>query len=464
MMHTIFKSNNNKLIKAFVFFYLLSALLEKLRWDIFGLGCDLFTMVTAVVFVLLCASYIMQKKQFAPGRFEKIIIVYYGLLFAYTLFQFLVIDNDPVIRVQYLKGVVTTFVSILVALNVIMIFDLYGKTINFMTLCRFLLYASFLNAVYCIVQRIYPEADAFFVKLFASDTPRYGLDSYGAIGRLTGLFLESNFNGPFIVMGIMNCEFLLQNKSYCTVRSQKIFVIITLILSVFACLFTFSLTTYLGIGIFVLYLLLKSEPRLRKFIFMLVGMVGICIVAIYFIFPSVRNIINAKFHLFSSVEALTSNSHVVIAIQALQIFSMSFRNVVFGTGINCLNIFYQNVFGYEVMKAHSYYLQVLCELGIVGFLLSAFYIYAIFRAAGNKSKEGKYLIGLLAIMLAMNFTYDPFTRNMSIIFLMFAVALSKNENGSTFSWPSPTEYQKMTGWIRFLYERTGLNKVIRRKS
>ena len=462
MIRTILKNNNNKIIKAFVFTYILSALLEKLRWDIFGWGCDLFTMATAIVFVLLCGTYVIHKKRFSPGRFEKIVMVYYGLLFLYTLLQILVVDNDPVIRIQHLKGIITTFVTVLVALNVIMIFDLYGKVINFMTVSRFLLYAAFLNAVYCIVQRIYPEADAFFVRLFASDTPRYGLDPYGAIGRLTGLFIESNFNGPFMVMGIMNCEFLLQNKSYCAARSQKIFVIVTLILSVFTCLFTFSLTTYLGIGIFVIYLLLKSEPRLRKFIFMIVSMVGICIVAIYFIFPSVRNIINAKFQVFSSLEALTSSSHVVIAVEALSIFSMSFRNILFGTGINCLNVFYQNVFHYEIMKAHNYYLQVLCELGIVGFLLSAFYFFAIFRVACNKSKEGKYLIALLAIMLAMNFTYDPFTRNMNIIFLMFAVALSKNENCSTSSWPSLPEYKKMTGWIRFLYERTGLNKVIRR--
>lgn len=143
--------------------------------------------------------------------------------------------------------------------------------------------------------------------------------------------------------------------------------------------------------------------------------------------------IDSKLSTFNNIDMLKSNSHYVIAIQSINIFFLEIKNVIFGTGINCLNVYFQEIYNYEIMKAHNYFLQRLCETGIIGFIMFCYYLQLLFSQCRSHSKESVLLKTMLITMLSMNFTYDAFSRDYNLIFIVFTSTISTKYYGYPLS-------------------------------
>ena len=197
-------------------------------------------------------------------------------------------------------------------------------------------------------------------------------------------------------------------------------------ITLFEIFMTLSLTTYIGIIFYLCFMFFKSNIKHKMRWCMCFCALAILLLNVYFSNEFLQIAINSKFDTFKSIDSLKNNSHYVLAIQTLEIFTLNIRNVLFGTGYNCLNIFFQDIYYYSIMKAHNYYLQYLVELGIVGFCLIIYYLRLIYKQGKLHNKSSELLFVMLLSMLSMNFTYDAFTRNYNIIFVVFSMLIFKN--------------------------------------
>lgn len=396
-----------------VLLYFFSMILEKVKWDIFGWSCDLFTLLTPVYFVFL----LFRQCRIRIGRVERQVIGYYFVLLAYLLLQFLFIKRDPTITVQYIKGVITTILQLVASVNLILIFNGFRDKLSFRYICRVIFGMALLDALYCVAQSINPDIDAVVVRLLGSTVSRYGLDSYGRLMRVTGFLLEPNFNGPFLTIGLIIGLYLFGSLDKGTKTSQKTGLLIGIALVGAMCLLTLSLTAYIGVIVYLFYLVGRSHYKHKNKLIFLMAVALVLLAGVYITNEGVRVAINAKMSFTQGKEALLTSSHVRIFLESMQIYFSDMRIVLFGTGINCLNVYFQRMFDYSMMKAHSYYVQYLCETGIFGIGIYLYYFVLLYKNA-TRSSEGKLLRIMIICSIMMNFTYDPFTRNYNLLFLL----------------------------------------------
>lgn len=395
--------------------------LEKVKWDIGGWSCELFVLLTPVYFVVLVYLNAVKHKTIRIAGLEKKVLIYYYLLqLGYLLFQFLVIKKDSTITTQYIKGIITTVVQFVAVLNLVLMYRYYRNRITFEYVCKLFLVIANINAVYCLIQVINPNIDNIIVSLLNSTVSRYGLDSYGQLKRVTGLLLEPNFNGPFLVIALVISVYRYTNLPRIGKRKEKRYLLASIVLMGLMCLMTLSLTAYIGLVTWFVLFIHNSGFKHKR---MIIGIVLAGIVAVIFVIvtnQSVYNAIVAKLSFTASLKSLRENSHVRILRESFEIYFSDLRIILFGTGLNCLNVYFQRMFGYEIMKAHNYFVQYLCEVGIAGWGIYLMYFRLLYKYAGNTT-AGKLVKLLVICTIMMNFTYDPFTRyyNFLILFMAF---------------------------------------------
>lgn len=422
-------------IDCIFFIYLLSTILEKFKWNIFGWGCDLFTLCTAIFFVVLFVYFAAANKKIVLNKTLKALALYFFVFLVYCLFQFPFLQHIDTIHVQYVKGVITFCIQIIAFFNFVMLINLLGDRFSFEYIAKMFYYITIVNVLYCIVQSLYHDIDLVLIKIFKSDVTRWGMDSYGKIGRVTGLLLESNFNGAFLLIGFINeVGMILRNNE--KKKSKKVVLLIFTFLTLLELIFTFSRTAYLGFAVFGLYFFIQANKELKKIILFLGGSGLLVAAVLFFVWPAFQEIIRVRFSFLFGDTSIMEDSHFKILIEAMQIYTQNFITVIFGVGRNCLNCYYQSMFGYEMMKAHNYYVQTLCEMGIIGLGLFLYYLYVLWHSAKNKGLSGKIFKMIIIATIFTNFTYDSLERNFNIVLLIFALALAlcerQSEVGGTF--------------------------------
>ena len=415
---------NNQIIRFLFVLYIITIILEKISWTFGGWGCNLFTIFTPILSVLLIIIYCVKRKPLRLDSADRRFNRYYLLLLLYVLLQFVVIDHTTNMTTQYIKGVVVLIIEVIAFFNFVMLINYDEASIDYEFVSRVFYIITIANVLYCVLQNINPQIDEQFVRFFHSTVVRYGTDSYGAMRRPTGFFIESNFNGPFLVIGFINEIYRLRTSTRFGTFKRGLQIVL-IALTAFEIFMTLSLTTYIGFAVYGIIAFLNSNIQNKGRWILLFGTFALAVAYFYFTNSSLQIAVNSKFNTFSSIDTLKNNSHYVLAVQAISIFFLNGRNIIFGTGYNCLNVFFQNEFGYQVMKAHNYFLQRLCELGLLGFLLIIYYISSLYKAARSDTKEGVLLKTILITMLSMNFTYDAFTRNYNFIIVIMALLIYK---------------------------------------
>lgn len=228
------------------------------------------------------------------------------------------------------------------------------------------------------------------------------LDIFYTDQRVSGTFGQANFLGIFLVISLL-----------VTVKNLKIplnkYYLIYLVFSIFLIIKTASIASVLSLIIGLLFLrkeLLKFEKK-----FILFSAIVFFLTALFFgnIFVSkTKDVYN---QIFSPSQTIISDSFLI----RKQIWSITINNItnypsnlILGFGSNNFENFFEffrkdNLSMYSEKnlifdKPHNYYLEIIFNKGVLGFLLFALIVYKSYI----KNKEFNFILVSLLIFLFFN--------------------------------------------------------------
>lgn len=187
-------------------------------------------------------------------------------------------------------------------------------------------------------------------------------------------------------------------------------------------------------------ILFLFEKKLRKFLIIVVPLITAFFILIYNFSAQIRDVANHflknSFQIITSFSEIFNNSNFNFSNMYLKEFNLGYltwkENVIFGGGINS---FYLNCtinFDICTNHPHNYYLEILSELGIIGFILfTVIFIKLIYLYFALKSDLSTDFNQNLIIPFAILFFVEIFpikttgsfftTGNATYIFLIIAV-------------------------------------------
>jgi O-antigen ligase len=190
---------------------------------------------------------------------------------------------------------------------------------------------------------------------------------------------------------------------------------------------TFSRTA--SIGIMVVILMMTFHYNLNKKVqLFILFFIGMYIFSSYYLTNDYFAAMIDDRLSSMDINEIFNNSHVSVLLAAFSIYFSSILIFLFGTGYNCLHIYYTLFTQFPDFKAHSYFVQTLVELGIPGLIicLSLFVILFKIISSGNKYPALRQKCFLMRCILIsgfiMNCTYDSFNQpSLFIVLALFMV-------------------------------------------
>ncbi len=291
----------------------------------------------------------------------------------------------------------------------------------------------FISSSLCV---IFVSLDLILQLFFGSDIFGYPKTPY----KLSGPFGEEQIAGSYLQRFSFFLFFLFPflrnnfNKRY----------FIPVLLSIFLLIF-FSIIiagNRMPIVLFIMsfVILFLFEKKLRKFLIVVVPLITAFFILIYNFSAQIRDVVNHflknSFQIITSFGEIFNNSNFNFSNMYLKEFNLGYltwkENVIFGGGINS---FYLNCtinFDICTNHPHNYYLEILSELGIVGFILfTVIFIKLIYLYFALKSDLSMDFNQNLIIPFAILFFVEIFpikttgsfftTGNATYIFLIIAV-------------------------------------------
>ena len=415
------KTNKNFFSVLLLFFWFFTSIMDKLKWSIFGWNCDLYTIVTGIVFLLLV---ITSNFKLVFTKEEHNFFIFYLFSFLYILISYLFLDSESTFCIQHSKGLVSLAVEFLAFLNVLL-FAGRIKGNRCLLLVNIFFIIGIINATYSFLQLAVPDIDQVFVVVFHSDTVRIGTDPYGAFERVSGFLLEANFNGPFLVLSIICGVYLFKNIKINGIKKCVIPLLIGYL--TVALILTFSRTAYLGFAVFILMLYIESSITDKLKILVMIGLGMALFLILLNANKDLYVVIMTRFRFLTGESTIKEDTHFKILQESFAIIFDNLRNVLFGVGQNCLYLYFRDIFGYTTvnMKAHSHFVQILGEGGIIGLIMFLIYLIMLFKVKGTKNKKS-FFRAMLISFIFMNLTYDPFTRAFTIIFIALFVFIERD--------------------------------------
>ncbi|SEQ24271.1 O-Antigen ligase [Lachnospiraceae bacterium RM5] len=378
---------------------LILAMFEKIQYSVF----KLFDLL-AIVFVMVVGLILLRDKVLIRDNNIKIFtLAKLALLFLYVLQGSIVlIDGSADIFDQYYKGILTSgIMNTFVVFCTTIYLSVYYKTGIEQLLIKFAKIGG-INIIYNVIQYFNRNIDdTIFIRILHSSVSRYGTDAYGAgVGRLTGLFTDSNNNAAFLLIYFIVIYILIKDS----IGKKRFFLNCLLVLSGLELILTYSRTGWLGLAFCIVFIMFKEGlfKNIKLVLLIIVGFaLGIYAYQNSFVFNQVMT---------ARLSGLNGeNSHLEAARNVLGIIQQSPIYLLIGVGVNCLSVHYEALYGRVGMKAHSLYLQVLCEEGIVGLILTLIFWGMLFYMTYKVAMCEKKLYGLpiiVATFLVMNLTYD----------------------------------------------------------
>lgn len=417
---------------------LVTAIFEKIRYSVF----DLFTVI-AIAFVFAVGIMALRNKIIL--RDSSIKVLYFSKIAIFFLYimqiMLVVFDGRDAIFDQYYKGLLVHGVSnVFLVLATIYYLSIYSK-IDTDTLLKKFAKVGFVNIVYNVIQYFNRDIDdIIFIKTLHSSVSRYGTDAYGSgVGRLTGLFTDSNNNAAFLILYFMIVFILMKGT-----KGKKSFLLyLLLMVTALELVLTYSRTGWLGIAFCIVCIFFK-EGLLKNTKLLVVIVAGIML-GIY----AYNNIFVFHEIMTARLAGLgAENSHLVAARDTLGIIAQSPIFYILGVGINCLSVHYEVLYGRVGMKAHSLYLQALCETGVIGLFLTLLFWGTLFYMSYKASKSENKLYGIpISVIgfLIINLTYDSAFQSLSFWVLTLVVITYRDKYLDFLSKKSSTnelEYRR----------------------
>ena len=407
---------------------LISAIFEKVIWNVAGFRISLFMIVGIFFFV---SELFKNKGKFFFDFSEKRILIAKLAMIGYILFQTITVDKSGEMLNQYTKGLIALVLEFIIIFAAIDYIHRERYKFSFSKMINLMFFICSINTIYCIAQRINPQIDEILVRITHSTVTRYGLDAYGQLGRITGLFTDSSNNGVFLVFTLLVVYLYLGENSES--KARLFFARIIGILSIISLVLTFSLTAY--IGLFILIIGYFIHNNLKKQLMLLIGIVC-ALVAFGYIYKNnifIAEIFNDKISRLlitftNSRNGVMEASHFGLIIYSLKIWTYSVVTIIFGTGYNCMNIYFERLFGLAGYKAHNIYLQNLAELGFFGFVLFIIYLISIYKLIDHNNRWRTIIDTFFIALLVMNVTYDSMAQNMFYLVLFLLVTYHEQDN------------------------------------
>jgi len=284
-----------------------------------------------------------------------------------------------------------------------------------------------INVFYNILQLINNGIDKSFITMIHSEVTRYGVESYGHLVRLTGMFTDSNNNGAFLVLTIIFILYKLQIDVSIS-NGYRLFLKAVLLSAGILLIMTFSRTVWLGAIIFLIahYFHFGLITQLKIFIAFIIT--SFVLLYYYNTNPDFSVVIQERFKT-ATFSTYRNDSHFSVMIQAISICSSSIITLLFGTGVNCLSVYYQNEFNRIGYKAHNYYMQNLAEFGIIGGVIVFIFLFHLLRLSKINCDNNKSFFSniLLISIMCMNFTYDSMVQPFFYI-IIITIVICADEN------------------------------------
>lgn len=284
------------------------------------------------------------------------------------------------------------------AYPVLILFLVYGLG-DGLQINRFHLY-SFCNCIIWIV-----AYTVFYAILFCNDQYAAALSAQSAYGNeLCSFFISNHEYGMYLVAAIISsivCLRLYPDMG----RVRKSVYVIAIALFALNLVLTFSRTSMLGLGVFLLTYCFFETPKARKWIVIVVALIGLALL----VFPALTDFVY-KIVLKENNAAGRDD----LSQYGLQYFKNgTVFEKIFGHGIQNIKKYFKEQLDHS--SAHNGYLQVLLNFGLVGcgamvlFLLSQVGISFRFRKVDR-------FIGTLSLALVLCAAAMMFT-NTAIVFM-----------------------------------------------
>ncbi|OGC50203.1 hypothetical protein A2716_03265 [candidate division WWE3 bacterium RIFCSPHIGHO2_01_FULL_40_23] len=318
--------------------------------------------ILAFAFSVVGGFYLLNLKR-------KIIIpafILFALLFTcYSLITLFISIGEVTIPKAVFSGFYIARFLIYVMVSLI-IYNLVHKDKKLQNkTSKILIVSSLLVSVFGFIQlAIFPDLSKLSLEL--------GWDPH--INRLTSSFFDPNFAGAYIVLGFI----LLLSRFNELFSYRKTLGILVLIIHVLAIFLTFSRSTWLMLGVFVLITGLLRSKKVNILIFM------VLFFSVYFFVPRVQT------RLSGVTDPSDSARYRLISWQ--NALSIAKTNLWFGIGFNNYR-YYQDAYGFFDFRdstgghsgsgSDSSLLLVLATTGIFG-LISYLLIYASFLIKTGK--------------------------------------------------------------------------------
>ncbi len=342
------------------------------------------------IFIILVAMY---STGTIAAFFSTWAITLSLLLFSFTL----ILLNYCVIGNRYVSNIVITWMILAVLCLIGVIRGSSLIDISFYTVClsllivgselssdamfhslRWVKFFGLFFAAGCYWQYLFP--DRYYAVLY----PLFGSKQQDSIRRqftnhkmYPGFTSQTAVTAQFILLGIMVVLFLYyQNKT----KKEKICSIFELAFLFGGLLLTGKRSPIVVLPVVIIFvdmLTTKRSKKVKRFLTITLFIVVIFIL-LYFLSPLLsesRNSIARMFeYSFNSIEGLetASNGRFSLASHAISEF---LKNPLFGIGWGGYTKLY------NAAGAHNIYLQLLCECGMIGFLLAVSAMYYAFSCS-----------------------------------------------------------------------------------
>lgn len=324
---------------------------------------QIFTIIVAIVILTVIAI-----KCFDGGISKKVLKVQVMWIFT----SFFVLYNNSDLK----NGSGTSYVIYyLLALIILILLKYSEKWIEYFA--KFMLITSCVYAFFTILFKLFKPLYYYFINKIYSGAILTQLNQQYNENHMAGIASHYSTNAIYLMLGIgiiVSYYFTDKFKSNKTSRKNIILLIMLLV----AIVFTGKRGTVIfgGLSIIVVFLSELSIRRFKKFIKFLMICLSVLFLGVFIIYiiPEIREAILGFLRLDKgkTLNDITSG-RIDLYSRALEDFSAS---PIWGSGWGYYKHKYAYIYSYVgtgfYMDVHNIYIQLLCEIGIVGFIMFVF--------------------------------------------------------------------------------------------
>lgn len=276
--------------------------------------------------------------------------------------------------------------------------------VNFVIFASFAAYGLIILSLVSTKRRFLLVIWTSLISLFiaCSDAIIFYLSHPGLILRLEGPFLDPNYFAIALLPHIGLCYFLINAQKNTILR---IFLMVIFAVLIIALVLTSSRGGLIGFAVMFISAILKSKSKfgaIISVIFLSIIMLNFMPEQVWERFDATKTTIS-NFERTSKVES--TKRRIILAQSA---WKMYLDNPIFGTGIGNFYYGHRQYSFLHAGRAHTMYLELMAELGTIGFLMFLGLLASTFKT--------------LKLITKSNSDLSPYAKGLSVGLVGFLVA------------------------------------------